>query len=136
MPDTDETTARVAQLTPARRALLEKWKQGKSGGYAEIVPRHDAGPVPLSFQQQRLWFLHQLEPEAATYTMSVALELTGTLHIQALEQSLTLLVQRHEPLRTCFPTLNEQPFQQIFPPTPLRLILLDLSLLTADARQK
>lgn len=136
MPDTDEPTTRLAQLTPARRALLEKWKQGKSGGRAEIVPRRDAVPVPLSFQQQRLWFLHQLEPDAATYTMSVALELTGTLHIQALEQSLTLLVQRHEPLRTCFPTLNEQPFQHILPPMPLRLVLLDLSLLTADACQK
>src|SRR5262249_38017769 len=50
---------------------------------------------PLSFAQERLWFLHQLEPESAWYHMPSALRLTGWLHVQALERSVALLIQRH-----------------------------------------
>jgi amino acid adenylation domain-containing protein len=133
MPHSQQPPASAAALTPARRALLEKWRQGRSSPGPE--PRRADGPVPLSFQQQRLWFLQQLQPGEATYTMVSELRLNGTLHIQALEQSLTLLVARHEPLRTCFPARQGQPVQQIQAPAPVRLALLELSLLAEEPRR-
>jgi amino acid adenylation domain-containing protein len=128
-----QESQRATPLTPARRALLEKWRQGKVGPRSE--PERAPGPAPLSFQQQRLWFLHQLEPEVATYTMAGAVRLTGELHIQALEQSLTLLIQRHEPLRTCFPSVDGQPVQQILPSAPVHLAVVDPGALPIDAQR-
>ena len=64
------------------------------------VSREEA--LPLSFAQQRLWFLHQMEPESAVYNMPAAVRLTGQLNIAALEATLTEIVRRHESLRTSF----------------------------------
>jgi amino acid adenylation domain-containing protein len=71
--------------------------------------------LPLSFAQQRLWFLNQLEGgRSATYNMPAAVRLLGALHFTALEQSLTEMVQRHETLRTTFPRVEDgSPIQNI-----------------------
>ncbi|MDM8557980.1 amino acid adenylation domain-containing protein [Candidatus Parabeggiatoa sp. HSG14] len=69
--------------------------------------------LPLSFAQQRLWFLNQLEGQNATYNMSAAECLVGSLHIPALKQSLLEIVQRHEILQTIFPTINGEPSVQL-----------------------
>jgi amino acid adenylation domain-containing protein len=69
--------------------------------------------LPLSFAQQRLWFLNQLEGKSATYNMSAAECLVGSLHISALKQSLLEIAQRHEILRTTFPTVNGEPVIQL-----------------------
>jgi len=68
---------------------------------------------PLSFAQQRLWFLDQLEGENVIYNLSAALCLEGPLHRTALEQSLHEIVQRHQSLRTCFPMNNGTPLAQL-----------------------
>lgn len=70
-------------------------------------------PLQLSFAQQRLWFLDKLEEKSATYNLAAAVRLDGQLNQQALAQSFQALVERHETLRTAFPTLNGAPVVQI-----------------------
>ena len=82
--------------------------------------------LPLSFAQERLWFLSQLEPGNPVYNMFFAFHLTGSLNITVLEKSLREIVQRHEILRTTFPSVNGQPFQVISPNVDLRLLIVDL----------
>ena len=91
--------------------------------------------IPLSFSQQRLWFLQQLQPDSYFYNEHVALELTGVLNIEALEQSLNQIVQRHEALRTTFEVVDEQPVQIIAPSLTLPLAVVDLCHLP-EAEQK
>ncbi len=77
--------------------------------------------LPLSFPQQRLWFLDQLEKERDTHHMSISLRLTGTVNLTALEQSLTEMVCRHENLRTTFQFRNGEAVQIIASPFPVKL---------------
>ncbi|EGH74590.1 condensation domain-containing protein, partial [Pseudomonas syringae] len=80
----------------------------------EIVAAHREGPLPLSFAQQRLWFIDQLDPTAsAAYHMPASLVLHGNLDHSALKASLDRLVARHESLRTTFRREGEQPVQII-----------------------
>ncbi len=74
------------------------------------------GDLPLSFAQQRLWFLDQLEPGKSTYNIPAAIRLTGSLNIVALEQSLNETVRRHETLRTTFTISKGLPVQVIVDP--------------------
>ncbi len=126
-------------LSPTRRALLEKWKRGNTAGAALLqrIPRRLSDEaIPLSFQQQRLWFLDQLEPGNSFYTGTLPLEMQGKLRIDLLERSLNILIERHEALRTCFPAVNGQPYQQIAPLTALRLPVLDLDGLSENVAQQ
>ena len=66
----------------------------------QISPRESGDELPLSFAQQRLWFIQQLEPESSTYNVPSALKLKGKLNISVLENSLNEIVRRHEILRT------------------------------------
>src|SRR6185503_4846945 len=68
---------------------------------------------PLSFAQERLWFIDQLEPESAAYNIPGGVQLTGALQISVLEQSLNEIVRRHEALRTSFVGAAGQPGQRI-----------------------
>ena len=81
--------------------------------------------LPLSFAQQRLWFLHQMQPLSSAYHLSGAFRLTGKLNPSALERSLTEIVRRHMALRTSF--LQEEPLQSIGEAPPIRLPITDLS---------
>ncbi|NEO98539.1 MAG: amino acid adenylation domain-containing protein [Symploca sp. SIO2E9] len=88
------------------------------------VPRDKE--LPLSFAQQRLWFLQQLEPDNPFYNEYGAIQLTGILNVAALEQSLNEIVQRHEALRTTFKMLDGETFQTIAPSLILTLPVVDL----------
>ncbi len=98
----------------------------------EIIPVSRDQDLPLSFAQQRLWFLHQLSPDSHSYNLLEALRLEGTLNLFALEQSLSELIRRHEVLRTTFPMVEGQPIQRIAPPSLVSLPLQDLQDLSTE----
>ncbi|NQZ10430.1 MAG: amino acid adenylation domain-containing protein, partial [Algicola sp.] len=84
--------------------------------------------LPLSYAQQRLWFIDQLDSNSAQYNIPAAVKLIGTLNIAALEQSVSCIVQRHESLRTCFVAdQNNQPHQVIRDATALTITVDDIS---------
>ncbi len=91
-----------------------------------LVARPREGALPLSFAQQRLWFLHQAEPASAAYNLPAALRLEGPLHVAALERALTEILARHEALRTTFALTGSEPAQIIGPATPISLPVEDL----------
>ena len=95
----------IASLPPKQRLLLEQelWKQGVDLAKFRIFPRaEEREAYPLSFAQQRLWFLHQLEPDSAAYHVSVSLGLHGHVDVAALDRAFHEVVRRHEALRTTF----------------------------------
>src|SRR5262249_20460746 len=88
-------------------------EQGSLLETSEIEPIARDGELPLSFAQQRLWFLDQLETGSSSYNMPAAVRLKGVLDADALEQSFREIVRRHETLRTTFRMVNGRPVQVI-----------------------
>jgi natural product biosynthesis luciferase-like monooxygenase protein/amino acid adenylation domain-containing protein/FkbM family methyltransferase len=99
------------------------------------VPRDDA-PLPLSFAQQRLWFIDRLEPGSAAYNLPYAIRVRGPLDLGALGRALTDVARRHEALRTRFPERGGEPVQWIEPARPAPLPLVDLGGLGGAAREE
>ncbi|MBH8554256.1 amino acid adenylation domain-containing protein [Nostocaceae cyanobacterium CENA357] len=130
-----EITERRSQLSLAKRALLEKRLQGKfaADSSEQTIPKRPHNQsVPLSFAQQRLWFLHQLDPKSATYNQPVAVQLTGWLNVEALNRSINEIIHRHEVLHTTFTMHGEQPVQVIAPNLTLEIPLINLSHLPSE----
>ena len=115
--------SRLANLSPEKRELVLKKLQERGlspaidvGSQAPpIVPVPRDQTLPLSFAQQRLWFIDQWEPGNPYYNIPTAVRLTGPLDVAALEQSLNEVVRRHEALRTTFVALEGRPVQVIAP---------------------
>ncbi len=129
---------RLAGLSPEKRRLLElrmQMQRAQTAGPA-LVPRPRGGRLPLSFAQQRLWVLDQLDPGSAAYNMPSPLLLRGPLDVGALERALDALRERHESLRTTFAVAEgeDEPVQVIHPFVPVPLPVEDLSALTEDER--
>ena len=101
-------------------------QESKQLSLTPIQPRTDSEQLPLSSAQERLWFLNQLEGSSATYNIPAALKITGNLAINALEQALSEIINRHEVLRTSFPTLNGTPTQVIHPNSTININVVDL----------
>ncbi|WP_253894822.1 non-ribosomal peptide synthetase [Corallococcus exercitus] len=120
-------------LTDLARRIDDAGKQASGVKAPPLVPAPRTGELPLSFAQQRLWFIDQLVPGASTYNVPSILRLEGELHVEALRQSLTELVRRHEALRTRFPSRQGQPFQHIASPSDLPLPTVDLTHLGGSA---
>src|SRR5687768_3334943 len=121
---------RVAQLSPAQRdALLARIPsaQGTTPSPDVIRPRASSETPPLSYAQQRLWFLHQLEPLSPAYNMASAWRLSGPLAVEALARAFQEIGHRHESLRTTFPEKEGCPFQAISDRVGFELIIHDLS---------
>ncbi|HSF43042.1 MAG TPA: non-ribosomal peptide synthase/polyketide synthase [Thermoanaerobaculia bacterium] len=115
---------RVAGLAAAVDALGDR---GEPLQAPPILPAPRGGEIPLSFAQQRLWFLDQLEPGSAVYDIFTALSLTGALDAAALAASLSAVSARHEALRTTFGEREGRPFQRVHPATALPLPVVDLA---------
>ena len=86
-----------------------------------------AGAVPLSFAQERLWFLNQLEPGSTVYNVPIALRMEGALDVAALERAFGEIVRRHDTLRTTFVRAGDAPVQIVAPFTGFTLPVEDLS---------
>src|SRR5207237_2268691 len=111
-------------------------QQGGAGVIAPAIERVSReSELALSFAQQRLWFIHQLEPESAAYNVPRAVRLSGKLNLAALEQSLREVVRRHEVLRTRFELRQQQAVQVIEAEARVRLRLWELSALAAEMRE-
>lgn len=125
----ENLTDRIARLSPAKRALLELKLKKSSGpsGERTIPRRANRESCPLSFSQQRLWFLDQLEPESPLYNTSKAIRLSGALNVEALQKSLDAIVARHEILRTNIVALDGNPIQVITKNRSVKLAVIDLS---------
>ncbi len=115
---------------------IEKSAQTASGVSTFILPAvSDGRPPALSVAQQRLWMLEQLAPGTAMYTLPLALQLIGSLHSMALEQSLNEIVRRHGALRTSFLVVDGHPVQMIVPTLHLDLQRIDLSCLSKEEQR-
>jgi hypothetical protein len=115
---------------------IEQALREGAGVAAPPITRADrAQELPLSFAQQRLWFIDQLEPGSAFYNVPAAVRLTGELQVEALEQTFTEVVRRHEVLRTRFANVEGRAVQVIAEPGRIELPLMDLSKLAADERE-
>jgi len=141
--------ARVAALSPAKRALLERKlaaKTAKPGNQAdsasriaqlspakrallEAKRRGAAAPTraPLSSAQERLWVLDRMYPGTANYSITKAHTLRGPLDVDALRRACDLVAARHDILRTRYLHEDGEPFQQVDPPGPAHFALVDLS---------
>ena len=100
-----------------------------------IVPVPRDGELPLSFAQQRLWFIDQLDPGNSVYNFPAAVRLKGPLNLVALKQSLNEIVRRHETLRTTFAIVDGRPVQIIAPALTLTLQIMDLRELPETERE-
>ncbi|HEY4426344.1 MAG TPA: condensation domain-containing protein, partial [Pyrinomonadaceae bacterium] len=121
-----DTARNIADLLPEKPELLEMLAQEEGD---ELIC------CPLSYGQQRLWFLDQLEPGNPVYNLPTGVRLRGALQLSALERSLNEIIRRHEALRTRFLTLDGEPVQVIDPELELRLEVVDLSTLNEDERE-
>jgi len=102
-----------------------------------VVPLGEEERYPLSFAQQRIWFLDRLEPGTIVYNLQVTVRFEGLLDAAVLGRALAEIVRRHEPLRTIYPDVDGEPFQEVLPPaaTP-SLARLSLSALPEDLRSE
>nr|WP_277991511.1 non-ribosomal peptide synthetase [Corallococcus macrosporus] len=126
-----------ASPTPAELAARLEQRQTLGGPSrpALVARPRDARRFPLSFAQQRLWFLDQLEPDAAVQNIATAVWLEGTLDVGLLEQSLQALVRRHEALRTTFRASEEGPVQVLAEDAPWVLARVDLGAAAVEGRE-
>ena len=108
---------------------------GVSSSIPPLAPAARGAAVPLSFAQQRLWILDQLEPGLPVYNVPVAVSINGRLDVVALEKSLNEVVRRHEALRTSFEVRGGLPVQTIAAALTLTLPLTDLSARPEEARR-
>ena len=138
----DELERRRAQLSAARRELLERRLRGHGSDapdapQAQAIPRRadTARPAALSFAQERLWFLEQLDPGSAAYHIPLAVRFEGRLDVETLRRCFNELVRRHEALRTSFVLFEESPAQVVAPSLELDLHVTDLRALAEPERE-
>ncbi len=129
---------RKTKLSPTKQLLLEKRLRGETIEVNNLQrigslprPQH----LPLSYAQQRLWFLDRLAGNSSEYNMPVALRLRGELHRQALEQTINTIISRHETLRTHFDEIEGAPIQIIEPELWIEIPVDDLSQLDEQEQQ-
>src|SRR3989442_619268 len=133
----ENVSDKKSRLSPAKRALLEQRLRGVSdtSQVSRGIPRRPQQDlVPLSFAQQRLWFLDQLQPGNSSYNVSRHVRITGSLDCQALARAFNAVVERHESLRTVFRLAGNEPVQIIQAHQDLPLPLIDLSGLAENER--
>ncbi len=135
MSNPEDRVVQQSHLSPARKALLEKWKRGMhTSARQSIARRQQRDGAPLSYSQQQQWILHQLAPDNPFYNAYAALSFSGPLKIKLLERALCEIVRRHESLRTIFCVQEDQPVQIIEMDGKFHLPLVDVHLLSPAQR--
>ena len=132
---TPELRAEISHKKAEIVSFLKAANRTSSFTPAPIVPMERDGNLPLSFAQQRLWFLDQLVPNNPFYNVPAALRLTGSLNLTALQQTFNEIVRRHEALRTTLVVVSGQPVQRIAAAFHLPINVLDLRNLPQESRQ-
>ncbi|MBQ4862211.1 non-ribosomal peptide synthase/polyketide synthase [Pseudoalteromonas sp. MMG013] len=130
-----EVTVREFFQNETIQALAELINTTCTTQYYAIEPVSRAQPLSLSFSQQRLWFIDQLEGGSAQYNMPATIRLSGSLNELALQQSIDAIIQRHEILRTTFKEISGKPIQNIEPHDTLKIARLDISAKPSEARE-
>ncbi|WP_160164449.1 non-ribosomal peptide synthetase [Pedosphaera parvula] len=124
------TDSRILDTSVTKERLLEKRVHRAlqtDGDEKTIFPVRTDGPAPLSFAQQRLWFLDQLHPNSPLYNMTMAARLVGKLDISAFQHAISKIIHRHQILRTRFINIEGEPWQEVFETAAFQLPLEDLS---------
>ncbi|HEX4966671.1 MAG TPA: amino acid adenylation domain-containing protein [Thermoanaerobaculia bacterium] len=122
-------------LTALTTEIDKAVQTGEGLEYPPIGPARRDRALPLSFAQERLWFIDQLAPGNPLYNLPAAFRIQGTLDVGALCATLTAVVRRHESLRTNFVSLDGRPAQVIAPASPVALPAVDLRGLAAESRE-
>jgi amino acid adenylation domain-containing protein/non-ribosomal peptide synthase protein (TIGR01720 family) len=121
---------RIAALSPEKRALFERLRASQ----VRIGKRQSQDHSPLSFAQERLWFLHQLDPNNPAYNIAILWRFEGQFNIPLLQHCFNQIVERHESLRTTFREDSGQPIQVIVSRQLLVLPIVDLRTLPQQSR--
>src|SRR5918997_1581662 len=124
---TSSRQSRISALPAHLQEQLRRRLSGRSEQPDRIAPVQRTGPLPLSFAQQRLWFLNEFQPGGAEYNSRLALRLVGPLDVAALTAALQALPARHESLRTTFDQVDGKAVQLVHPAHDLPVPLVDLS---------
>ena len=135
MRDPPDRSAELALEQRALMAIRSLERDPKGLEIPRIPRRSEAGAAPLSFAQQRLWFLQRLEPGSPAYNMPGATRLTGPLDVVALRHALQIIMQRHEALRTTIADGVDGPVQTVQPCPDFPLPVTDLSSLPGNERE-
>ncbi|TVT55694.1 amino acid adenylation domain-containing protein, partial [Amycolatopsis rhizosphaerae] len=122
-----ELPVRAVFETPTAAGLAARLDAATAPPQPPLRPAARAEVVPLSFAQQRLWFLHQLEGPSPTYNISFCLRLRGVLNREALTSALRDVLARHETLRTIYPEVDGVGRQQVLDRVSVDLVVSDVS---------
>ena len=136
-----ELSDRLAALTPAQRALLEARLKAKgiaaprARTIRPIPGREQLAHFPTSLDQERLWFVDQMEPGNPAYNIHTASRLFGPIDRDLMRRSVNLSIARHEVLRTTFQVVDGRPVQVVAPSLAIDVPLLDLGLVPEADRE-
>ena len=133
---TDEIRSRLKEHKTDLIRLLEKEGGEDKDAKSMLRPVLREGNIPLSYAQQSLWFLHEMESQSkAAYNVRVMLKLTGTLHADLWKRAFQEIVNRHEPLRTCFESVEGEPVQRILSTVEIPVEVIDYSHLSREEQE-
>ncbi|WP_426205165.1 amino acid adenylation domain-containing protein [Pseudomonas sp. TWP3-1] len=135
--DAQKLARRFIELPQDKRRLFLAGMAREGINFAQLPMTACVGSAErdgLSYAQQRMWFLWQMDPQSAAYNLPMAVRLNGPLQPEALEQAFSLLAARHECLRTTFGEDGERAFQRVAEPAPLQLSVTDLRAVPEDQR--
>ena len=136
-----DLSARIAALNAEQRAVFEAALKAKGLRAPQVDqiprrPREDTNLFPTSIDQERLWFIEQLQPGNAAYNIFSASRIKGPLDATVMERVVNELVARHEVLRTTFTVVDDQPMQFIHPKIYVKLTPFDLQSLPLEEREQ
>src|SRR5579864_5173957 len=119
----------------AAASVVDRLRARRRAAAPDLIARHERDPrgTALSFAQQRLWFMEQLQTGTSVFNIAATLRLVGRLDVAALARAFAETAARHEALRTTFAIVDEGPVQVISAKAAPRLAVVDLTPLSADA---